>query len=61
MQQLKFIDIPLAQHVSGNFMHVFRSARPCLTAFGFLRPVLLPGGGPESRGADYVYGVEGAA
>jgi hypothetical protein len=50
MQQLSLTDIPLAQHVSGNFMPIFRSARPCFTAFG-----------PESRGADYVYGVEGDA
>jgi hypothetical protein len=27
----------------------------------FSAPTLLPGGGPESRGADRVFGVEGAA
>jgi hypothetical protein len=35
-------------------MHIFRSARPCFTAFVFLRPVLLPGGGLESQGGDTV-------
>jgi hypothetical protein len=29
--------------------------------FSTVPPLLLPGCGPESRGADYVYGVEGAA
>jgi hypothetical protein len=32
-----------------------------LQAFGLLHPVLLSGCGPESREADCVYGVEGAA
>jgi hypothetical protein len=40
---------------------IFTSDTPCFTAFGFLHPVLLPGGGPESQGADCVFSVEGAA
>ena len=35
MQPLWFIDQPLAQHVSGNIMPIFRSARPYITAYGF--------------------------
>ena len=35
MQQLRFIDNPLAQYVSGTIMPIFRSARPYITAYGF--------------------------
>jgi hypothetical protein len=50
MQHLQFIDFPSTQHVSGNFLPIFRSARPYYTACGFLHPILLPGCGLESRG-----------
>jgi len=36
MQQLRFINNPLAQHVSGIIMTIFSSARPYITAYGFL-------------------------
>jgi len=35
MQQLWFINNPLAQHISGIIMPIFRSARPYMTAYGF--------------------------
>jgi len=35
MEQLCFINQPLAQHVSGTIMPIFRSARPYITAYGF--------------------------
>ena len=35
IQQLWFINQPLAQHVSGTIMTIFRSARPCIAAYGF--------------------------
>ena len=35
MQQLWFIDKPLAQHVLGIIVPIFRSARPYITAYGF--------------------------
>jgi len=35
MQQLRFINNPLTQHVSGIIMPIFRSARPHITAYGF--------------------------
>jgi hypothetical protein len=35
MQQLWFINNPLAQHVSGIIISIFRSARPYITAYGF--------------------------
>jgi len=35
MQQLWFINNPLAQYVSGTIMTIFRSARLYITAYGF--------------------------
>jgi len=35
MQQLWFINQPLAQHVSGTIMPILRNARPYITACGF--------------------------
>ena len=35
MLQLWFINQPLTQHVSGIIMPIFRSARPCISAYGF--------------------------
>jgi hypothetical protein len=43
------------------FTPITRSTRPCIAAYGFLHPALLPGGGRESRCVGRVYGVEGAA
>ena len=34
MQQLLFINNPLAQNVSGIIMPIFRTARPYITAYG---------------------------
>jgi len=35
MQQLLFINTPLAQLVSGIIMSIFRSASPYITSYGF--------------------------
>ena len=35
MQQFWFINQPLAQHVSGTIMPIFKSASPYITAYGF--------------------------
>jgi len=35
MQQLCFINKPLAQRVSGTILPIFRSAKPYITAYGF--------------------------
>jgi len=43
MQQLRFINNPLAQHVLGIIMPIFRSARPYITACGFQDLMLLAG------------------
>jgi len=41
--KLCFINNPLAQHVSDIIMPIFRSARPCVTAYGIQQLDLLPG------------------
>jgi hypothetical protein len=43
MQQSWIINSPLAQHVSGTIMSIFRSARPYVTAYGFQHLMLLAG------------------
>ena len=50
MQQLRIINNPLAEHVSGIIMPIFRSARPYITAYGFQHLMLLAGdfGSPEA-------------
>jgi len=37
MQQLRFIDKPITQRVSGTIVPIFRSARLYTTAYGFQR------------------------
>jgi hypothetical protein len=49
---LSFIDLPLAQHVSGNFMHIFRSAMTVPCSFWFSAPSFTAGlwsGEPRRR------------
>ena len=60
MQQQKLLIFNLAQHVSGNSLPIFRSARLNYSMW-FNAPRLFSVGGVDCRSTDYVFGVRDVA